>query len=603
MRGDERRTLTALCLFGIIPVVWIALLLAPFMSGGLPAMIVNFPQVMNDPFHIVLCEDSLRTVFIFLLIYGLGIGVALSSRRNYRRGEEHGSARWGNAHTINRKYRDKNPEANKVFTRNVRMGLDGRKHRRNLNTMVVGGSGSGKSRFFALINLLQANTSFFVLDCKGELLRMVGKFLEKRGYVIKVFDLINMEKSHCFNPFAYLRNNNDVQKLVTNFFKSTTPKGTQSQDPFWDTSASMLLSALIFYLLYEAPTEEQNFSTVMFMLRHADVHEDDDYYQSPLDELFERLEMREANHIALKYYKAYKQAAGKTLKSINITLAARLEKFNLESVSALTAVDELELEEMGKKKVALFAIIPDHDVSFNFLVSMLYSCTFERLFRLADDVYRGALPMPVHFLMDEFANVSLPDDFDKLLATMRSRNIFVSIIIQNIAQLKNLFEKQWESIQGNCDEFLYLGGNETSTHKLIAESYLGKQTIDMNTYGKSSGRNSNYSTNWQITGRELLDASEVRMLDNSKALLFIRGEPPIMDDKYDLLDHPNVIYTPEKGGEPYEHGVDKLSVASITKFKPLKGEEYPELEFETQYELLSHEEIEDKYLNGGNENE
>lgn len=603
MRGDERRTLTALCLFGIFPVVWLALLLAPSISGGLPAMIVNFPQVMNDPFRIVLCEDSLRTVFIFLLIYGLGIGVALSSRRNYRRGEEHGSARWGNAHTINRKYRDKNPEANKVFTRNVRMGLDGRKHRRNLNTMVVGGSGSGKSRFFALINLLQANTSFFVLDCKGELLRMVGKFLEKRGYVIKVFDLINMEKSHCFNPFAYLRNNNDVQKLVTNFFKSTTPKGTQSQDPFWDTSASMLLSALIFYLLYEAPTEEQNFSTVMFMLRHADVHEDDDYYQSPLDELFDRLEMREANHIALKYYKAYKQAAGKTLKSINITLAARLEKFNLESVAALTAVDELELEEMGKKKVALFAIIPDHDVSFNFLVSMLYSCTFERLFRLADDVYRGALPMPVHFLMDEFANVSLPDDFDKLLATMRSRNIFVSIIIQNIAQLKNLFEKQWESILGNCDEFLYLGGNETSTHKLIAESYLGKQTIDMNTYGKSSGRNGNYSTNWQITGRELLDASEVRMLDNSKALLFIRGEPPIMDDKYDLLSHPNVIYTPEKGGEPYEHGVDKLSVAGITKFKPLKGEEYPELEFETQYELLSHEEIEDKYLNGGNEHE
>ncbi len=603
MGGDERRTLTALCLFGIFPVIWLALLLAPSITEGLPAMIVVFPAVMNDPFHIVFCEDSIRTVFIFLLIYGLSIGVVLSSRRNYRRGEEHGSARWGNAHTVNRKYRDKNPEANKVFTRNVRMGLDGRKHRRNLNTIVVGGSGSGKSRFYAKVNLLQANTSFFVLDCKGELLRDTGSFLESRGYEIKVFDLIHMERSHCFNPFAYLKTNNDVQKLVTNLFKATTPKGSQSQDPFWDTSASMLLSALIFYLLYEAPPEEQNFATVMLMLRYADIREEDDYFQSPLDELFERLEMRDPNHIALKYYKDYKQGGGKTLKSINITLAARLEKFNLESVASLTAVDELELEEMGKKKVALFAIIPDHDVSFNFLVSMLYSCTFERLFRMADDVFKGALPMPVHFLMDEFANVSLPDDFDKLLATMRSRNVFVSIIIQNIAQLKNLFEKQWESILGNCDEFLYLGGNETSTHKLIAESYLGKQTIDTNTYGKSSGRNGNYSTNWQITGRELLDASEVRMLDNHYALLFIRGELPIMDEKYDLLLHPNVKYTPEKGGMLYEHGTTELSVATLSKFKLLEGETYPDFEYETQYELLSHEEIEENLLKGDHEHE
>ena len=344
-------------------------------------------------------------------------------------------------------------------------------------------------------------------------------------------------------------NHNDVQKLVTSLFKATTPKGSQSNDPFWDTAASMLLSAIIFYLLYEAPEEEQNFPMVMEMLRAGEVREDDDTYQSPLDELFERLEMRDPNHIAVKYYKDYHSGSAKTLKSIQITLAARLEKFNLASVAALTATDELELASLGEKKVALFALIPDHDVSFNFLVSMVYSCTFEQLFRLADDKYKGALPVPVHFLMDEFANVSLPDDFDKLLATMRSRNVFVSII-QNIAQLKNLFEKQWESILGNCDEFLYLGGNETGTHKMIAESYLGKETIDMNTYGKSSGRSGNYSTNWQITGRELLDAAEVRMLDNRYALLFIRGEMPVMDEKYDLLNHPNVKYTPEKGGAP-----------------------------------------------------
>ena len=342
---------------------------------------------------------------------------------------------------------------------------------------------------------------------------------------------------------------------------------------------------------------------VMEMIRAGDVREDDDTYQSPLDELFERLEMRNPDHIAVKYYKDYHSGSAKTLKSIQITLAARLEKFNLASVAALTATDELELASLGEKKVALFALIPDHDVSFNFLVSMVYSCTFEQLFRLADDKYKGVLPVPVHFLMDEFANVSLPDDFDKLLATMRSRNVFVSIIIQNIAQLKNLFEKQWESILGNCDEFLYLGGNETGTHKMIAESYLGKQTIDLNTYGKSSGRSGNYSTNWQITGRELLDAAEVRMLDNRYALLFIRGELPVMDEKYDLLNHPNVKFTPEKGGAPYVHGGTELSVGSLS-LSTIPGTETKFINLsEIEFELLSDEEIEAELLSGGKQNE
>lgn len=315
------------------------------------------------------------------------------------------------------------------------------------------------------------------------------------------------------------------------------------------------------------------------------------------------LEVGNPDHIAVKYYKDYHSGSAKTLKSIQITLAARLEKFNLASVAALTGTDELELASLGEKKVALFALIPDHDVSFNFLVSMVYSCTFEQLFRLADDKYKGALPVPVHFLMDEFANVSLPDDFDKLLATMRSRNVFVSIIIQNIAQLKNLFEKQWESILGNCDEFLYLGGNETGTHKMIAESYLGKQTIDLNTYGKSSGRSGNYSTNWQITGRELLDAAEVRMLDNRYALLFIRGEMPIMDEKYDLLNHPNVKFTPEKGGAPYVHGGTELSVGSLS-LSTVSGTETKFINLsEIEFELLSDEEIEAELLSGGKQNE
>ena len=581
-----------LCLFGILPVVWLGLLIAPAAHGGLLEIVAGFPAVVNDPFHIELCGDSLKTVLVLLCAYGLAVGVILSSRRNYRRGEEHGSAKCGSARTVNRKYRAAAPEDNKIFTQNVRMGLDGRKHRRNLNTVVVGGSGAGKTRFYAKPNLCQANTSFTVLDPKGELLRSTGHLLRQKGYEVRVLDLLNMEKSHCYNPFVYLRDDNDVQRLVTNLFKSTTPKGSQSNDPFWDTAASMLLLALIFYLKYEAPPDEQNFPMVMEMLRAADVREDCDEYTSPLDELFERLEMREPDHIAVKYYKDYHSGSAKTLKSIQITLAARLEKFNLSSLAALTATDELDLPSLGEKKVALFALIPDNDTSFNFLVSILYTQLFQQLFYLADHKYGGSLPVPVHFLMDEFSNVSLPEAFSKILAVMRSRNVFVSIILQNVAALKALFEKEWESILGNCDEFLYLGGNETSTHKLISESYLGKSTIDTNTYGKSSGRNGNYSTNYQFSGRELLTPDEVRMLDNRYALLFIRGERPVMDEKYDILKHPNIALTEDGGAASYEHGGTENAVATLS-FAGAAAETLSELsEPIPDYELLSDEDIE-----------
>ena len=591
MKNDKNTSLI-LCLFGIFPVVWLGLLIAPAAHGGLPEIVARFPAVMNDLFHIELCGDSLKTILVLLCAYGLAVGVILSSRRNYRRGEEHGSAKWGSARTVNRKYRAAEPEDNKIFTQNVRMGLDGRKHRRNLNTVVVGGSGAGKTRFYAKPNLCQANTSFTVLDPKGELLRSTGHLLRQKGYEVRVLDLLNMEKSHCYNPFVYLRDDNDVQRLVTNLFKSTTPKGSQSNDPFWDTAASMLLLALIFYLKYEAPPDEQNFPMVMEMLRAADVREDCDEYTSPLDELFERLEMREPDHIAVKYYKDYHSGSAKTLKSIQITLAARLEKFNLSSLAALTATDELDLPSLGEKKVALFALIPDNDTSFNFLVSILYTQLFQQLFYLADHKYGGSLPVPVHFLMDEFSNVSLPDDFSKILAVMRSRQVFVSIILQNVAALKALFEKEWESILGNCDEFLYLGGNETSTHKLISESYLGKSTIDTNTYGKSSGRNGNYSTNYQISGRELLTPDEVRMLDNRYALLFIRGERPVMDEKYDILKHPNIALTEDGGAAPYEHGGTENAVATLSFAEAAAETVSAPNEPTLDYELLSDEDIE-----------
>ena len=581
-----------LCLFGILPVVWLGLLIAPAAHGGLPEILARFPAAMNDPFHIELCGDSVKTVLVLLCVYGLSIGVFLSSRRNYRRGEEHGSAKWGSAKAVNKKYRAAKPEENKIFTQNVRMGLDDRKHRRNLNTIVVGGSGAGKTRFYGKVNLYQASTtSYLCLDCKGEMLRDTGYLLKQKGYEVRVLDLLNMEKSHCYNPFVYLRDDNDVQRLVTNLFKSTTPKGSQSNDPFWDTAASMLLLALIFYLKYEAPPDEQNFSMVMEMLRAADVREDMDEYTSPLDELFERLEMRDPDHIAVKYYKDYHSGSAKTLKSIQITLAARLEKFNLSSLAALTATDELDLPSLGEKKVALFALIPDNDTSFNFLVSILYTQLFQQLFYLADHKYGGSLPVPVHFLMDEFANVSLPDDFDKILSVMRSRRVFVSIILQNLAQLKTLFEKQWESIVGNCDEFLYLGGNEQSTHKYVSE-LLGKATIDTNTYGKSSGRNGNYSTNYQISGRELMTPDEVRMLDNRCALLFIRGELPIMDEKYDILKHPNVSLATDGSAAPYEHGGTEHAVATLS-LAGIPAEDIPDMEeTEPDYELLSDEDIE-----------
>ena len=596
MRNDNQKAGVILAACGILPVVWIALLTAPFVGGGLVEVIRNFSIAMRNPFSITVCEDSVKTVLIFLLAYAMGIGIYFSTRRNYRRREEHGSAKWGDAKTLNKKYADKNFSANKLLTQTVRIGLDGKKHRRNLNVLVCGGSGAGKTRFYCKINAMQcdAETSMVILDPKGEIVRDVGGLLEKKGYEVRVLDLINMHRSHCYNPFVYLRDDNDVQRLVTNLFKATTPKGSQSQDPFWDTAASMLLLSLIFYLKYEAPPDEQNFPMVMELLRAGEVREDDDSYVSPLDELFDRLEMVNPEHIALKYYRDYHSGSAKTLKSIQITLAARLEKFNLESLAGLTATDELDLPSLGEKRVALFALIPDNDTSFNFLVSILYTQLFQQLFYLADHKYGGSLPVHCHFIMDEFANVSLPDDFDKILSVMRSRGVSVSIILQNMAQLKALFEKQWESIVGNCDSFLYLGGNEQSTHKYVSE-LLGKETIDTNTYGKSEGRSGSYSTNYQISGRELLDASEVRMLDNRYALLFIRGERPVMDLKYDILKHPNVKLTTDGGQPPYLHGEPTKAVATIVFDSEIPEDAVKLEEVSTSYELLSEEDLEELF--------
>lgn len=569
--------------FGLVAVIWISVLIAPCLEGGLPVMLPKLGEAFAHPFRFSWSQRTLPTILVLSAVYALILLIYHYTKPNYRRREEHGSAKWGEIKEVDKKYRQEPENMNKILTQNVEIGYDAHAHRRNLNTLVVGGSGAGKTRFYAKPNIMQANTSFVVLDPKGEILRDTGSLLKKKGYEIRVLDLINMEKSDCYNPLAYVDSDNDVQRLVTNLFKATTPKGSSTNDPFWDTAASMLLLALIFYVKAVAYPEEQNFATIMELLRAGDVDEDNANEKSILDEEFDELERMDPGHIALKYYRSYRSGAAKTLKSIQITLASRLEKFNLATLAAMTMTDELDLKTLGKKKVALFALIPDNDTSFNFLVSILYTQLFQQLFRVADQEYGGCLPVHVHFLMDEFANVSLPDDFDKILSVMRSRGVSVSIILQNLAQLKALFEKQWESIVGNCDEMVYLGGNEQSTHKYVSE-LLGKETIDTNSYGRSDGMRGNFSTNYQLTGRELMTADEVRLLDNRYAILFIRGERPIIDLKYDILKHPNVAYGVDGGGEKYEHGYSMtedlgvgIELVKISDYPGKSIKDFPEI--------------------------
>ncbi|WP_432631039.1 VirD4-like conjugal transfer protein, CD1115 family [Agathobacter rectalis] len=525
----------------------------------------NFIQILEtlsekleQPFFITYTPYTFKCILIFTAAYFLGIGIYESQKRNYRRGVEHGSAKWGNVSEICRRYCEKQYTNNLLLTQHFRMGLDGYKHKRNLNVLVVGGSGAGKSRTYAIPNIMQCNCSMVITDPKAELLRKTGGVLERNGYEVRVFDLINPETSWCYNPFACVRDDKDVLKLINNLIRNTTPKGAQSSDPFWEKSETALLQALMLYLLHEAPPEEQNFPMIMEMLGSAQVKEDDEDYQSPLDILFERLEMRDPESIAVKQYAIYKQAAGKTAKSILISVGVRLAAFNLKQIANLTCTDELDLYSIGEKKVALFCCIPDADTSMNYLVGMIYSNLFQTLYYVADRKYGGRLPIPVHCIMDEWPNVALPDDFDKILATMRSRGISCSIIIQNIAQMKALFKDSYESLIGNCDEFLYLGGNEKEGHKYVSE-LLGKETLDTNTYGQTKGRSGSYSVNYQQTGRELLTPDEIRLLDNRKAILFIRGERPIMDDKYDLKKHVNFRYTEDGGASPYDYAKTPLA--------------------------------------------
>ena len=555
-RQENQKTIYAL--FGILSVfvIWFALMVAGCYEENIKLfeLLDRLTVAINNPTHITFNEYSLKAVLIFLFLYAMGIGVYFSSRENRRPGEEHGSARWGNVKSVVKRYMDKDSYKNIILSQNMRLGLNAKKHRRNLNVLVVGGSGAGKTRFYAKPNLMQCNTSFIVADPKGEMLRSIAPLLIENGYDIKVFNLIEPENSDGYNPFVYIRKDEDVIKLISNLIQNTTPKNASQNDPFWEKSEIALDSALMLYLLHEAPPEEQTFEMLMFLIENAATVEDEDEsgYQSPVDILFQGLEDEKPEHIAVRQYKIFKQASGKTAKSILISAAVRLAAFNLPEIAKMTSYDNLDIGTLGERKRAIFCVIPDNDNSFNYLVGMLYTQAFQALYFNADNNHGGELPIPVHIVMDEFANVALPDNFERILATMRSRRISVSIIIQNMAQLKALFKDSWENITGNCDTLLYLGGNEQSTHEYISKM-LGKETIDTRTRGITKGQHGSSNTNYQNAGRELLTLDEVRLLDNSNALIFIRGERPLIDKKFDILSHPNIAKTADGKAVPYKH--------------------------------------------------
>ena len=567
---------TLFYLIGIIPVVWLALLLAQSLGGGLPELLQNLTRALEQPTNIVWTNKSLPTILICLAAYGMAVLLYRTNQGRTRDGEEHGSAAWATPASVNAQFAQKDSIP---LTQHVRLGLDTHKHRRSLNVLVIGGSGAAKTRSFVLPNILTANTNYVITDPKSEVLLATGGYLKEQGYDVRVLNLVNLEQSDGYNPFRYLRDEKDVLKLVNNLIQSTTPKGSHESDPFWTKAETALLQAIILMLFQEAPEYEQNFSMVMRVLEYAEVREEDEGHVSPLDLLFESIERRKPDSVAVRQYKVFKLAAGKTAKSILVSTAVRLAPFNLPQIQALTEHDDMDLYTLGEKKVALYAVIPDNDNTLNFLVSLLYAQAFQALYYSADQIHHGPLPRHVRFVLDEFAAMPLPG-FTRELATMRSRSISASVIIQNMAQIKELYKDSWETIPGNCDTILYLGGNESSTHKYVSEM-LGKATIDTKTHGQTKGKSGSYSTNFQMSGRELLTPDEVRKLDNRYALLFIRGASPVMDEKYDLMHHPAISRSSLGGAAPYIHhgakppvytGRPLFRVGGAENLNPLKEE-------------------------------
>lgn len=579
-------------------VLWLGAIAAYAYEDGMNLFqwMGRFSQVLERPFSIGWTPYTLKYMLVGLLLYGCGIALYYSSRENRRPGEEYGSAKWGNPKELNRKYMDhRHKDANIILTQRVRLGMDGYITQRNMNILVIGGSGSGKTRYFCKPGLYSANCSYLVTDPKGELLKAAGGLLLSLGYEVRVFNLIDPEQSDCYNPFVYVREEKDVLSLIDNLIKNTTPRNASSNDPFWEKAEVALDSALMLYLIHEAPQDEQNFETMLYMMNFADVREEDEQYRSPLDMLFRALEEEQPAHVAVKQYKVFKQAAGKTAKSILVTAAVRLAAFNIPQYAAMTSMDEMDFGSLGERKRAIFCVIPVNDSSMNYLVGMLYTQCFQELYRRADLKYNGRLPVPVRVLQDEWANVAQPESYPKILATCRSYNIGLNIIVQNVQQIKALYEKEHESIIGNCDTLLFLGGgNEPASLEFIVK-LLGRETLATRTRGLTKGRNGSSTTNYQQTGRDLMTIDEVRKLDTNKAILFIRGEDPVIDRKYNLKRHPNIKLTLDGKAKPYIHKPQSAPDYALPDlpyaFKSLDDYEFIDTE-DTEHESEQEEPLE-----------
>ncbi len=512
----------------------------------------RFSEVLKRPSLLRWTPYTVKCIVVVLLLCAFAVLLYRSGREKRRPGGEYGTAKWEAAETMNQKYADKDGP-NVILTQHVSIGMDGYKHQRNLNVLVVGGSGSGKTRYFCKPGLMDANCSYLVVDPKGEMLRSTGHFLKSQGYDIKVFDLIHPRQSDGYNPFRYIREEPDVLKLMDNLVKNTTPPKGASNDPFWEKAEIALDSALMLYLLSEAPKEEQTFEMLMFMLNSAQASEEDEQFQSPLDLLFQSLEDRKPDHLAVKQYKVYKKAAGKTAKSILITAGVRLTAFIFPQYAAIMQEDEMDFGSLGERKRAIFCITPVNDGSMNYLVSMLFTQCFQELYLRADERFDGRLPMPVRVIQDEWANVPQPDSYPKVLATCRSYNIGIDIIVQNIQSIKARYRDEYQSIIGNCDTLLFLGGGNEPESLEFMSKLLGKETISIRTRGQTRGRSGSSSINDQLTGRELMTPDEIRRMPTRDALLLIRGESPVRDRKYNIKKHPNYRYTQDGGAKPYIH--------------------------------------------------
>ena len=583
-------------------------------------------QILAQPFNnYYKGYTTVKAVLSALLIYAVALTMYYTSKRNMMPGKEYGTAQFADISKVNNRLRDKNEHRNRILSQNVRMSLNTRMTKLNNNILIIGGSGAGKTFYEVKPNLMQMpdDCSFILTDPKGEILRSTGEMLKNNGYNVKVINLIDMAKSDCYNPFSYIREETDVIKLITNLIANTTPKGATSADPFWEKAEGMFLQALFYYVWLEVPPKRRNFETVLKLMGKAEVKEKGK--PSQLDAIMKALEETSplgSNHPAVKQYNKCMRGAGDTVRSIIISANSRLAFLENKKVLRILSRDEMNLADIGigvngdcETKTALFCVIPDSDKSYNFIIGMLYTQIFQELYYQADFNFGGRLPIHVTFMLDEFANVALPDDYCSLLSTMRSREISSVIIIQNLAQIKALFKETWETIPGNCDTLIYLGGNEQSTHKYISE-LLGKGTIDKRSSGETRGRQGSSSRNYDVLGRELMTPDEARKFNNKKCLIFIRGFDPIVDNKFIPFKHPAFEQTADGKGKPYIHTpnedstfvgppfeiLNKQSLAYFEKLKE-KGENVyiDEMTLE-QFMLLGNDGIE-KRLSKAQSNE